>query len=376
MDAEHPAPIRTVAIIGLGLIGGSLARDLAARGVRILGWDREFASFQGAFATGAANDMVTVGPDAPVAADVVVIAVPVLAAAQVLRSLAPHLDGVRLVTDVGSTKGSIVRAAEELGIGARFVGAHPLAGDHRSGWDASRAGLFDGARVFLTPAPSAEDDALHLATELWTMVDARPEVMDAADHDLLLAWTSHLPQAVSTALALTIAQTGMQRAMMGPGGRDVARLELRPLDDIMDRVAGRLDQRGQDGLRHQAAGHAQTGRHNPAARERQVAAQDQPLHRAKHRAGVVQRHRQPRVAGRPEMLMGVNLHVDGPALSVYRNLTLCAQTVDAKLNHITRFQIDWWIEPEADSCRRSGYGVPLASNTSSYGKPSTRKLSR
>src|SRR5688572_7900094 len=103
MDVEHPAPVRTVAIVGLGLIGGSLARDLAARGIHVLGWDREYASFQGAFTTGAANDLLELPPGAPIAADVVVIAVPVLAAAQVLRGLAPHLEGVRLVTDVGST---------------------------------------------------------------------------------------------------------------------------------------------------------------------------------------------------------------------------------------------------------------------------------
>lgn len=224
MDVEHSAPIRTVAIIGLGLIGGSLARDLAARGIRVLGWDKDAASFQAAFLKGVAKDLLVLDPDAPITADVVVIAVPVLAVATVLRRLAPHLDGVRLVTDVGSTKASIVRVAEGLGIGARFVGAHPLAGDHRSGWDASRAGLFSGERVFLTPAPSAGDDALHLSKELWTMVDARPEVMDADEHDTRLAWTSHLPQAVSTALALTLDQSGIPRSELGPGGRDVTRL--------------------------------------------------------------------------------------------------------------------------------------------------------
>lgn len=224
MDVEHSGPIRTVAIIGLGLIGGSLARDLAARGIRVLAWDRDAASPQGAFSKGAANDLLVLDPDAPIVADVVVIAVPVLAAAQVLRGLAQHLNGVRLVTDVGSTKASIVRAAEGLGIGARFVGAHPLAGDHRSGWDASRAGLFAGARVFLTPGPSTGDDAVQLATELWTMVDARPEVMDADEHDARLAWTSHLPQAVSTALALTLDQSGIPRSELGRGGRDVTRL--------------------------------------------------------------------------------------------------------------------------------------------------------
>lgn len=224
MDGEHSTPIRTVAIIGLGLIGGSLARDLAARGIRVLGWDKDAASFQGAFLQGVAKDLLVLDPDAPIEADAVVIAVPVLAAAQVLRRLAPHLDRVRLVTDVGSTKASIVRVAEGLGIGSRFVGSHPLAGDHRSGWDASRAGLFDGARVFLTPAPSSGDDAVQLAKELWTVVDARPEVMDADEHDARLAWTSHLPQTVSTALALTLEQSGIPRSELGPGGRDVTRL--------------------------------------------------------------------------------------------------------------------------------------------------------
>ena len=65
---------------------------------------------------------------------------------------------------------------------------------------------------------------MHLATELWTMVDARPEVMDADEHDVRLAWTSHLPQAVSTALALSLDQRGSPRAELGPGGRDVTRL--------------------------------------------------------------------------------------------------------------------------------------------------------
>lgn len=224
MDVEQSAPIHTVAVIGLGLIGGSLARDLAARGVQVMGWDANEASVRAAVQAGAVrhslfDDLTRAGH-----ADAVVLAIPVLAAPRLLRDLAPHLESARLITDVGSTKASIVRTAEELGIGARFVGAHPLAGDHRSGWDASRAGLFDGARVFLTPAPSTEDDALRLATELWTMVGARPEVMDADEHDARLAWTSHLPQAVSTALALSLDEAGIPRPELGPGGRDVTRL--------------------------------------------------------------------------------------------------------------------------------------------------------
>lgn len=223
MDQQEPADFGTVAIIGLGLIGGSLARDLHARGVRVLGRDRDAEHLAAAVAEGVlqplAEDYGDVGQ-----ADVVVLAIPVRRAVERLAELAPRLGGARLITDVGSTKSSIVRAAEELGLGERFVGSHPMAGDHRSGWSASRAGMFAGARVFLCPTRTSSNAATRLAAELWTSVGARPEEMDADRHDVRLGWTSHLPQLVSTALALTLAETGTGPAELGPGGRDVTRL--------------------------------------------------------------------------------------------------------------------------------------------------------
>jgi prephenate dehydrogenase len=111
-----------------------------------------------------------------------------------------------------------------MGLADRFVGAHPLAGDHRSGWDASRAGLFAGARVFLCPADGAGEEAVALAEALWTGLGGTTERMDATEHDRRLAWTSHLPQAVSTALAMALAGRGIGRGELGPGGRDVTRL--------------------------------------------------------------------------------------------------------------------------------------------------------
>lgn len=211
--------IESAAIIGLGLIGGSLARDLAAKGVRVFAGDRDEAAVRAAVEQGIARPLTWNEP-----MDVVVLAVPVVAARELLREPAGRMEGVRLITDVGSTKRSIVDAAEQMGIGGRFVGSHPLAGDHRSGWDASRTGLFDGAPVYLSPAPSTEADALELARELWTMVGAVPEVMDAAEHDRRLAWASHLPQAASTALARALAEAGIARSDLGRGGRDVTRL--------------------------------------------------------------------------------------------------------------------------------------------------------
>lgn len=224
MEHQLAPEIHTAAIIGLGLIGGSLARDLAVRGVRVLGWDADAASLRAAVEQGIVHQPLGDALREVEQADAVVLAVPVLSAPDVLRRLEPHLGAVRLITDAGSTKTSIVRAAEALGLGTRFVGSHPLAGDHRSGWNASRPGLFADARVFLCPTSSSSRDAMQLASALWAMVGACPEVADADSHDVRLAWTSHLPQAVSTALALTIAQTGTPRAELGPGGRDLTRL--------------------------------------------------------------------------------------------------------------------------------------------------------
>ncbi|HEX8696491.1 MAG TPA: prephenate dehydrogenase [Longimicrobium sp.] len=216
--------MRTVAVVGLGLIGGSAARALAAAGVRVVGWDRDASAVDAALGEGVLAAALGADFAGVEAADALLLAVPVLRAREVLAAARPRLDGVRLVTDAGSTKRSVAAAAWELGLAAKFVGAHPLAGDHRSGWAASRADLFAGARVYLCPTRETSDEALVLARELWERAGGRTEVMDAAEHDRRLAWTSHLPQAASTALAVALDARGVARAELGPGGRDVTRL--------------------------------------------------------------------------------------------------------------------------------------------------------
>ena len=210
----------TAAVIGLGLIGGSVARELAARGVRVLGHDRDAATLDEALRDGGIHEALT--SDSSV--DLVVIAVPVSAAPAVLRGMGAGLRAASLITDVGSTKESIVRAAQDAGLGDRFVGSHPLAGDHRSGWSASRLGLFDGARVFLSPTSHTTPAALEQAAALWAAFGARTEVMDAAAHDRRMAAISHLPQALATALASLLADAEICRADLGPGARDMTRL--------------------------------------------------------------------------------------------------------------------------------------------------------
>jgi len=215
---------RTVAIVGLGLIGGSLARDLAARGVRVLAFDNNAAALRGAVEEG----VVAAALPQPIgnleAVDVLVIATPVDVATGILVETAVRLPPHAIITDVCSTKHTLERAAIELGLGSRFVGGHPLAGDVCSGWTASREGLFAGAPVYLCPTPQTGDDAMRVVRELWAGIGAVPEIMAAADHDHLLASTSHLPQFTATALARVLKGAGIPFSRLGPGGRDMTRL--------------------------------------------------------------------------------------------------------------------------------------------------------
>jgi len=214
----------SAAIVGLGLVGGSIARDLAARGVRVSGFDAHDAHLAKALQEGIAHDALDASLAGVSDVDVIVIAVPVDEAVGVLRRIAGVGTRARLITDVGSTKARIVATAGDVGLGSRFVGAHPMAGGHRSGWDASASGLFDGARVYLSPAVGATDDALNLARAFWETLGGRPVCIDAGEHDRTLAWTSHLPHVASAAVALALARIGFGRHDLGPGGRDITRL--------------------------------------------------------------------------------------------------------------------------------------------------------
>jgi prephenate dehydrogenase len=227
----------TVAVAGLGLIGGSLARDLSAHGVRVLGYDADRAALDAALGDGVIAAALGDDWSGLEAADALVLAVPVRAAEAMLRDALPRLGRARLVTDAGSTKARIVAQAARLGIGGRFVGAHPLAGCTRSGWAASRAGLFDGATVYLTPSDESSPEAVGLARSMWTAVGGTVVQMAAEEHDRLLAWTSHLPQLLSSAFGAALAGEGVARDLLGPGGQSVARLAASSPDVWRDILA-------------------------------------------------------------------------------------------------------------------------------------------
>jgi prephenate dehydrogenase len=217
-------PDTRVAVIGLGLMGGSLARALSLRGARVLGYDRQWDYLEAALREGVVHEEIGSGLEAIDTADVIVIALPAEATRELLPQLAPKLGAARLVMDMASTKRGTVTAAERAGIGARYVGAHPLTGSHRSGWGASRASLFDDARVFLCPTAKTSPETLRLAGSFWRSLRAGVEVLDAATHDEQMGWRSHLPHMLSSALAVTLHDAGVRRSALGPGGRDMTRL--------------------------------------------------------------------------------------------------------------------------------------------------------
>ena len=212
------------AVIGLGLIGGSIARELASRGTRVSGFDENGDALQTALSAGVVSEVLDPWLEGLHTVDLVVIAVPVDVASEILARIAPHTTAAALITDVGSTKARIVATAERLGLGERFVGSHPIAGDHRSGWDASRLGLFQDSRVYLCPTSTSAPIAIDLAKALWRELGAQEVVISASEHDERVAWTSHLPHVVANAVALTLAHAGVARGDLGPGGRDVTRL--------------------------------------------------------------------------------------------------------------------------------------------------------
>ncbi len=219
-----PFPAKHAAVIGLGLIGGSMARDLAANGVTVSAFDGDPRLLELAIRDGVVARALDASLRDVRDADLVVIAVPVDRALDVLRTLAPHVGDHTLVTDVGSTKARIVALAEQLGIGRSFIGSHPMAGDHRSGWTASRACLFENAPVYVCATPSTDPATAARNDALWRAFGARTIPMDAELHDEKLAWTSHLPHMIAVVLGITLGAGGVVRDELGPGGRDMTRI--------------------------------------------------------------------------------------------------------------------------------------------------------
>lgn len=215
-----------VAVLGVGLIGGSIG--LAARRrleADVVGHSRSAATLERALELGALNRAAGSVAEACEGADVVFCAGPVAALPGQARAALAACGREAVVTDVGSTKGELVAA---LGEDERFIGGHPLAGAETAGVENARADLFEGARWFLTPTERSSGVLYDRLQRLLTGLGARPQAIDAAAHDRMLAAVSHMPHVLADALAAEAAAAltdGSERLPeVGPSFRDMTRV--------------------------------------------------------------------------------------------------------------------------------------------------------
>jgi prephenate dehydrogenase len=259
-----------VAVIGLGVMGGSLARAL--RGVssppRIIGFTANERDRAEAVAGGMLDDAPEDAESAAAAADLVVYAVPL----SVILDLQTRHQSVwrpeAVVSDVSSLKVPVTAQARALGIESRYVSAHPMVGAERSGFPASREHLYQDAVVWLS-AVDAPGDVRSRVERLWLALGARPAWTDPAAHDARMVDASHVPQLLSNALATYLERRDLARSDLGSGGRDMTRLSasspsmwrdllqqsahdlapaLREIGAELDALAGLLDARDFDAL--------------------------------------------------------------------------------------------------------------------------------
>jgi cyclohexadieny/prephenate dehydrogenase len=192
-------PFSRVTIIGLGLIGSSVARAIRANmpDVVITGYDADIRVRDAARGLNFCNDVTDHASTAVIDADFVLLAVPVGAMEEVAREFASDLPADAIISDVGSCKQSVFEALSKALPGATIIPAHPVAGTEKSGPEAGFATLFKGRWCILTPPEGAPKMAVEQLSTFWKRLGADVEIMDARHHDMVLAVTSHLPHLIA-----------------------------------------------------------------------------------------------------------------------------------------------------------------------------------
>jgi prephenate dehydrogenase len=228
-----------VTVVGCGLIGGSIVKGLRARGGAdpLAAVDRpEVLQAARAFVDEACPAGSAEARSLVARSNLVVLAAPVGAIVHDLPWVLDGIDPGAAVTDAGSVKGAILAAARSHARTRRFLGGHPMAGRETGGFEASRADLFERARWFMVGAAASDPDVVERVTELATFLGASPVTMDAAEHDRAMAYVSHVPHVVASAIYDAAARAGVLGAA-GPGFRDMTRIAGGPTNvwrDIVD----------------------------------------------------------------------------------------------------------------------------------------------
>lgn len=216
-----------VAILGPGLIGGSIALALRAKSpdTKISIWGRRPEQLQEILKRGLADSVETDPAAAVREASLVVLCTPVGTMRDLAQAILPGLSPTTVITDAGSVKATVVDQLETI-LGGRFIGAHPMAGSERSGLGAAQAHLFEGAPCLITPTGKSDPAALARVSEFWKSVGCSVTTMNAAEHDRLVARISHLPHALAFALVNLIVDTLSPEAQQLAGGsfRDATRV--------------------------------------------------------------------------------------------------------------------------------------------------------
>lgn len=197
---------RRMVIIGVGLIGGSLALACREKGIvsEVIGVGRSEKNLQEAVALKAIDSYSFKAEDAVKGADLVVLATPVRSLIRLAHEIAPHLAPGAIVTDVGSVKGPLTEIEEILPEGTYFVAGHPIAGKEKSGVKAAFPQLFQDAKCILTPTSKTDPDAVNTVQKMWEAAGARVLRMTPEAHDHVFAAVSHLPHVIAYALVNTL----------------------------------------------------------------------------------------------------------------------------------------------------------------------------
>jgi prephenate dehydrogenase len=224
-------PFGKVGIYGVGLIGGSLGLALRSRKLAesVHGIGRNPERLQKALELGAIDSFSVASENFPSDLEILVLGTPLSIYASVLSKIREHLSSRTVVTDVGSAQ--LVAAREmEAGLppGIAYVGAHPMAGGERTGFEAAQEDLFEGAVCALCPTARTTPASLERIHQLWRSVGCHAIVLDAEKHDYFVGWTSHLPHIVAAALAKAVAEFvtshPQARDFLGPGFGDTTRI--------------------------------------------------------------------------------------------------------------------------------------------------------
>lgn len=212
------ALFENVAVVGVGLIGGSIGMTLLERGVskRVIGIGRRQGPLRTARRVGAVTNTTVDLSKGVVDADFVVVCTPVGLIAEHVQTAARHAPHGTLITDAGSTKQSIVKAIpDELPRGCRYLGSHPLAGAEKGGPAHACADLFEGKIAVVTPDTVTRAEDYDRVAEFWQSLGAVVVRMSAEEHDRVIALSSHLPHVVAVALAATLPEEGFRMAGIG-----------------------------------------------------------------------------------------------------------------------------------------------------------------